>query len=80
MDGRSPDIEDVDAIIDIIIYRGGDMLSAWGFTALTQGLGLGLAAVALVGAGVAALWAIVGVYLGRWYERDDQAANDQAKV
>ncbi len=28
-------------VIDIVIYRGGDMLSAWAFTALTQVLGLG---------------------------------------
>ena len=54
-------------VIDIVIYRGGDMLNAWAFTALTQGLGLGLAAVALVGAGVAALWATTGVYLGRQF-------------
>ncbi len=52
-------------VIDIVIYRGGDMLSAWAFTTLTQVLGLTLAAVALVGAGIAALWAITGIYLGR---------------
>jgi ATP:ADP antiporter, AAA family len=54
-------------VIDIVIYRGGDMLSAWAFTGLTQVLGLSLAAVALVGAGVAALWAITGIYLGRQF-------------
>lgn len=52
-------------VIDIVIYRGGDMLSAWAFTALTQVLGLGLAAVALVGAAVAALWTLTAIYLGR---------------
>jgi AAA family ATP:ADP antiporter len=52
-------------VIDIVIYRGGDMLSAWAFTGLTQVLGLGLAAVAVVGAVVAALWACTGIYLGR---------------
>ncbi len=67
-------------VIDIVAYRGGDTLTAWAFTGLTQGLGLGLAAVALVGACVAALWAIVGVYLGRWYERDDQSSPDEAHV
>ena len=36
------------------------------------GLGLGLAAVAIVGAGIAALWAIVGIYLGRWFEREEE--------
>ena len=57
-------------VIDIVAYRGGDMLMAWLFTGLTQGLGLGLAAVAVVGAGIAALWSLVGIYLGRWFERD----------
>ncbi len=61
-------------VIDIVAYRGGDMLMAWAFTGLTQGLGLGLAAVAAVGAGIAALWAMVGIYLGRWFE---QAAHEE---
>lgn len=52
-------------VIDIVIYRGGDMLSAWAFTGLTQVFGLGLAAVALIGAVVAALWAFTGIYLGQ---------------
>jgi AAA family ATP:ADP antiporter len=51
------------------------MLMAWLFTGLTQGLGLGLAAVAVVGAGIAALWSLVGIYLGRWFERDDLEPN-----
>ncbi len=54
-------------VIDIVIYRGGDMLNAWAFTALTQGLGLGMAAVALAGAGIAGLWALTGIYLGRQF-------------
>jgi AAA family ATP:ADP antiporter len=58
-------------VIDIVVYRGGDMLNAWAFTGLTQGLGLGLAAVAGVGALIAALWAVVGIYLGRVFARMD---------
>ena len=58
-------------VIDIVAYRGGDMLMAWAFTGLTQGLGLGLAAVAAVGAGIAAVWAMVGIYLGRWFEHGE---------
>jgi AAA family ATP:ADP antiporter len=54
-------------VIDVVIYRGGDMLNAWAFTALTQGLGLGLAAVAGVGACIAALWALTGIFLGRQF-------------
>ena len=48
------------SVIDIVVYRGGDALTAWAFTALTQGFGLGLAAVAAVGALIAAVWALVG--------------------
>ena len=55
----------VKPVIDIVIYRGGDMINAWAFTALTQGVGLSLAAVAGVGAIVALLWAGTGFYLGR---------------
>ena len=55
-------------VIDIVIYRGGDMLNAWAFTALTQGLGLGMASVALFGTGIAALWALTGIYLGRRFK------------
>ena len=53
---------------------------AWLFTGLTQGLGLGLAAVAVVGAGIAALWSLVGIYLGRWFERDDTEKQDALKT
>ena len=59
-------------VIDIVAYRGGDTVMAWLFTGLTQGLGLGLASVALVGAGIAALWTLVGLYLGRWFERSEK--------
>lgn len=68
-------------VIDIVIYRGGDMLNAWGFTALTQGVGLGMAAMAGVGAGIAALWACVGIYLGRRFDEmkpETIAENDKA--
>lgn len=61
-------------VIDIVVYRGGDMVNAWAFTALTTGLGLGLGAVAAVGAAIAAVWAVVGVYLGRSYHRTAAAA------
>ena len=57
------------SVIDIVVYRGGDMVTAWAFTGLTQGLGLGLGAVAGVGALLAAAWAFVARYLGRSYEQ-----------
>ena len=52
-------------VIDIVVYRGGDVVTAWLYTALTATLGLGLAGVALVAAAFAAIWAGAGVYLGR---------------
>lgn len=67
-------------VIDIVVYRGGDMLNAWAFTALTQGLGLGLGAVALVGAGVAGAWAVTGVMLGRRFNRMGVQQADDGSV
>jgi AAA family ATP:ADP antiporter len=58
------------SVIDIVVYRGGDMMTAWAFTGLTQGIGLGIGAVALVGAFVAGAWACVGCLLGRFYDRN----------
>jgi AAA family ATP:ADP antiporter len=58
------------SVIDIVVYRGGDMMTAWAFTGLTQGIGLGIGAVALVGAFLAGAWAVVGCLLGRFYDRN----------
>jgi AAA family ATP:ADP antiporter len=57
------------SVIDIVVYRGGDALTAWAFTGLTAVLGMSLGAVAGVGAGIAALWAAMAVFLGRRYDR-----------
>ncbi|MBX2846968.1 MAG: MFS transporter [Acidiferrobacterales bacterium] len=56
-------------VIDIVAYRGGDVIMAWLFTFLTSGIGLGLAMVAAVGAGIMAVWTALAVFLGRIYER-----------
>jgi len=54
-------------VIDVVFYRGGDAVWAWAFTGLTS-IGLGLGAVAGVGAVIAALWAFVGFVLGRRFD------------
>ncbi len=59
-------------VIDIVVYRGGDVVTAWFYTALTTFLGLGLAGIAAVAAGIAAVWAAAGVFLGRTYDRDEE--------
>lgn len=61
-------------VIDTVVYRGGDTLNSWAFTGLTEGLGLGMSPVAIIGALIAAIWAVVGVALGRVYNRDKPAA------
>lgn len=55
-------------VIDIVVYRGGDAVSGSIFAFLSEGLGLGLAAISLVGAAVAAAWGSLAVYLGRQYD------------
>jgi AAA family ATP:ADP antiporter len=57
-------------VIDIVVYRGGDAISGTLFAFLSEGLGLGLALIALIGAGISAVWSAVAIFLGRQYERD----------
>ena len=56
-------------VIDIVIYRGGDVVWGWAFTGLTTVVGLGMTGVAVVGAGLAAAWTAVALFLGRKYDR-----------
>lgn len=66
-------------VIDIVVYRGGDVATAWLYTALTATLGWGLAGIAVVSAVICAAWAGAGAYLGRSYERNasESAAADR---
>ena len=57
--------------IDTVVYRGGDALSGWA-KSLLDTLGQGAVLIALVGAGCAAVWAMLGWYLGN---RADRAAD-----
>jgi AAA family ATP:ADP antiporter len=57
------------AFIDAAVYRGGDLVSGWIYAGLAA-LGLSVGAIALAAAPVAALWAFLGLQLGRWEERD----------
>ena len=56
------------AFIDAAVYRGGDLLSGWVYAGLAA-LGLSVAAIALVAAPVAVVWAVIGLGLGRAEER-----------
>jgi AAA family ATP:ADP antiporter len=66
------------SVIDIVVYRGGDMITAWAFTGLTQGLGLSLGAVAFMGAIIAGVWAFVSRALGRTYDRNRETTTGES--
>lgn len=51
-------------VVDTVVYRGGDMLSAWAFAGLSA-LGLGLSTIAALGIPVSIAWGAVARFLGR---------------
>jgi len=65
-------------IIDIVVYRGGDVLAGWTYTGLAQGIGLGLGAIALIAALLALAWTLVAVFLGVSYENHQTRAQAAA--
>jgi AAA family ATP:ADP antiporter len=56
------------SIIDTVVYRFGDLASAW-VQALLRALGSGLGGVVALGLATSALWVAVAVALGRRFER-----------
>ena len=59
-------------VIDTVVYRGGDAISAWIKTAVDA---VGAPAM-LVGAGFAGAWALTGFWLGRAYDQDSEPTLD----
>ncbi len=59
-------------VIDVPVYRGADALSAQVKTAI-EAAGMGPGPVAIIGAGLAAAWALNGWYLGRKADATDAA-------
>ena len=56
-------------VIDTAVYRAGDAVSAWLKTAI-DALSGHPAVVALAGAALALIWALLGWWLGRRHEQD----------
>ncbi len=56
-------------VIDTVVYRGGDVMTAWFYTGIVGAFGLTLTGVAAVGAVIAAVWVAVGILLGRKYNQ-----------
>jgi AAA family ATP:ADP antiporter len=63
-------------VVDVVVYRGGD--AWWGgiFAALSEGVGLGFAAMSLIGSGFAAAWVASALYLGRVFERRERQPDE----
>ena len=58
------------SVIDVVVYRAGDIMWAWLFTGLTQVLGLTLGGVAAVGSAVAVVWSYLGFRLGKNFDSE----------
>ncbi len=60
-------------VVDVVVYRGGD--AWWGniFAYLNDVVGLGFAAISLVGAAFAGVWVASAVYLGRAFQRKERS-------
>ncbi len=63
-------------VIDTVIYRSGDVISAWAYTGL-QALGLGFSAIAFIAVPVAGGWAWISYQLGRMQEVRAKSAEVQ---
>jgi AAA family ATP:ADP antiporter len=59
--------------LDAAVYRGGDLVSGWIYAGLSA-VGLSIAAIALVAAPIAGIWAILGLRLG---SREELMAKEQ---
>ena len=62
----------VKTLIDTVVYRGGDLVSAWTFAGL-EFIGVTLAGIAVIAASVAGVWAAIGALLGRSFEARHRA-------
>jgi len=61
-------------IIDVAVYRGGDVFWIWLIAYMGDGgLHLGLTEILIAGAGVALIWGIFGIYLGKKHDSDEQS-------
>ena len=64
------------AFLDAAVYRGGDLASGWIFTGL-KALGLSIGAIALAAAPLAAVWAVLALWLGRRQDRTARSLEPQ---
>lgn len=64
------------AFIDAAVYRGGDLVSGWVYAGLSW-IGLGVGAISLVAVPVMAVWAGIGLLLGKAQEDRALGSGDE---
>lgn len=67
-------------VVDVVVYRGGDAVWSSAFAWLTDGVGLGIAAMAAIGAAIAGIWAGTGVVLGRMFNQRSRQENSETGI
>jgi AAA family ATP:ADP antiporter len=67
------------AFLDAAVYRGGDLVSGWIYAGLAW-VGLSIGAIGLIAAPFAAIWAVVGLRLGRQEEALAAASSPREAV
>ena len=64
-------------IIDVAVYRGGDVFWVWAFAILGDGhFNFTLSQKLWVGAGIAVVWGALGIYLGKSHSRLEENETD----
>ena len=65
-------------IIDVAVYRGGDVFWIWSLAFLGDGyFNFSLPQKLWIGAGIAVTWGLLGIYLGRRHEREETEEDTQ---
>ena len=62
-------------VIDTVVYRFGDVSSAW-MQAGLRSIGYGLGGAVAVGVGASIVWSAVATFLGRGYEKRRQVLQE----
>jgi AAA family ATP:ADP antiporter len=65
-------------VIDIVVYRGGDVLAGWTYTGLVQLAGLGT--IAVVAALFALAWTLVAIFLGLDHDRRNPSGSSRTTL
>ena len=63
-------------VIDTVVYRGGDAVSAWVYAGL-QAMGFTISAIALLAVPLAGIWAGISFHLGRMHDRKVHSKEEQ---